>query len=113
MGALPPGHAAGEVTFKFKPSTRMCEPREPAYPSVNTTLAGNWCSTFRLNCCTMPCLKSRFWDCTVPGNVSGGGGEVMMGRKRRWMPQFRGATDVAFPNGQPAPEKLSDSAKYG
>src|SRR6267143_3266689 len=76
--AVPPGpqpnvypettpHAAGDPTFRFKPSTRMWELREPAYPAVSTTLPGNWCSIFTLYCCTRPCLKLRFCDCSVPG----------------------------------------------
>src|SRR5713226_6185271 len=110
-GALPPGQAFGECVFRFMPSIRMCELRDPAYPAVRTTFPGSWCSTLRLNCCTMPCLKSRFCDCTFPGKVEGSPGAVKIGRKSRCTPQFCGFAEVAFPKGQPAPEKLSDSAK--
>ena len=47
-------HAVGEFTFRFKPSTRICELREPAYPAVSTILPGSWCSMFTLNCWTCP-----------------------------------------------------------
>src|SRR5262249_13051066 len=54
----------------------MWEPRDPAYPTVNTTLPGSWRSTFRLNCCTRPCLKSKFSELTFPSNCPGVGGAV-------------------------------------
>jgi len=85
--AVPPGpqpsvypattpQAEGDPTFKLLPYTSMWEAREPAYPAVNNTCPGSWCSTFTLNCCTIPCLKLRFIELMVPVKSPGGGDEV-------------------------------------
>ena len=61
------------------PSTRMCELREPAYPAVNNIPATR-CSTLKLNCCTLPCLKFVFCARMVPVKSSGFGGAVKIGK---------------------------------
>src|SRR5258708_39129700 len=90
-------------------------------------LPGSWRSMFKLNCCTMPCLKFGFCETIPPVKESGFGGAVMgltgpgglpmdgPSVKPYLSPQALAALcgRNPLPNGQVANGKVSISAKYG